>query len=262
MLKAEAKPAISQWVADQTAAWAVANVDKLLQMDEAAAFKMLRWYWSRSPKDPLSLEAEILGYHAGVLSDASELGDSVHEWIEADLSGFTPYPDVSDKGARFWECITAWNEFKSQHDIKYHRTEITVWGGDYGRLGYAGTFDLLLEIDGRMTLVDIKTSRGLYSSTWMQLAALYNAPVLLEEGEDGVDQYIRDWQKPITDLAVIHVRPSDVTSQGYPMDAFCNLVPMPGDRDLHFKSFMALREYVESQYELKQLEKEAAKNGK
>jgi len=262
ILKNEAKPAISQWVADQTAAWAVANVDKLLTMDEAKAFGMLRWYWNRSPKDPLSKESELLGYHAGVLSDSGELGDAVHEWIEADLSGTTPYPDVSDKGARFWECVSAWDAFKAQHEITFHRTEVTVWNNRSDGLGYAGTFDLLLEIDGVLTLVDIKTSRGLYSSTWMQLAALFNAPVLLEEGEDGVDKYIHDWTAPVKNLAVIHVRPSDITSQGVPMEPFAKLVQMPASPDIHFQSFMGLRQYAEAQRLLKQAEKEAKKNGR
>jgi hypothetical protein len=239
VLKAEAKPAIAQWAADQTAAWAVANWEKLGTMADARAFKMLRWYWNRAPKgEPLSIENEMLGYHAGVLSDSGDLGDAVHEWIEADLSGEPCPVDVLSMGTAFWECVAAWNEFKSQHEIKFHRTEITVWNDRADGLGYAGTFDLLLEIDGELTLVDIKTSRGLYSSTWMQLAALYNAPVLLEEGEDGIDKFILG-------------RPSDVSNKGEAMEKFAKLVPMPGNHATHFKSFLGLRTYLEAQRELK-----------
>lgn len=183
-------------------------------------------------------------YHTGVLSDAGELGDSVHEWIEADLFG-TPFPDVSNRNDAFWECVEEWGKFKSEHDIIPHRVENTVWSDTRDGLGYAGTFDMQCEIDGKMYLLDIKTSRGLYSSTWMQLAALYNAPVLLDEDENGVDRFILNWQKPITDIAVIHVRPNDDDR-----DKFCKLVPMPGDHSLHFKSFLGLRQYVEAQREL------------
>lgn len=253
VLKAEAKGALVQWAADQTAAWAVANWEKLGTMSESRGVGFLRYFWNRTPKgEPLSKENELLGYHTMVLDDASELGDAVHEWIECDLSGDPCPVDVLSMGSRFWECVAAWNEFKSQHEIVYHRTEITVWNDRADGLGYAGTFDLLLEIDGELTLVDIKTSRGLYSSTWMQLAALYNAPVMLEEGEDGVDNFIIGWNLPIKKLAVIHVRPSDISYQGEPMKPFAKLVPMPGLHTTHFKSFMGLRQYIEAQREHKQ----------
>lgn len=247
VLKCESKPALVQWAADQTAAFAVANAEQLLSMSDAKAWGFLRFFHKREPKDPLS-EAltNMATYHTGVLSDAGSLGDSVHEWIEADLSGVTPYPSVKDRNPAFWQCVAAWNAFKAKHKIVYHRTECTVWNE---RDGYAGTFDLQLEIDGEMYLIDIKTSRGLYSSTWMQLAALFNAPVLLSEGEDGVDRFLLDWQKPIQKLAVIQVRPDD--DNGKP--AFCDLVEVPGDLDLHFKSFLGLRQYLEAQKGLGQL---------
>lgn len=248
ILKAESKPALVQWAADQTAAYAVANAEQLFRMSDAKAWGFLRWFHKREPKDPLSKEfTDLSTYHTGVLSDAGELGDSVHEWIEADLSGTTPYPSVIDRNEAFWQCVSAWNQFKSEHDIVFHRTECTVWNPDDG---YAGTFDLELEIDGEMYLIDIKTSRGLYSSTWMQLAALYNAPTLLDDSETpGVDKFLHDWQKPIQKLGVIHVRPEDDRGLG----AFAKLVELPGDHAIHYKSFLGLRQYVEAQRELGQL---------
>lgn len=245
VLKAEAKDALPQWSADQTAAMAVASGADILRMSDAKAWGFLRFYWKRTPKDPLSGDVDLASYHQGVLSDAGELGDSVHEWVEADLFGL-PFPDVSNRNQKFWECVAAWNRFKSEHDIVPHRVENTVWNNSGDGLGYAGTFDLLLEIDGVMYLIDIKTSRGLYSSTWMQLSALYHAPVLLDEDESGVDRFIHDWQKPIKKLAVIHVRPTDDDGS----DPFCKLVDMPGSHDLHFKSFLGLRQYLEAQKEL------------
>lgn len=248
VLKAEAKDALTQWSADQTAAFAVAEGARLLGMSDAKSWGFLRFVWKRTPKDPLSNEIDLNSYHHGVLSDAGELGDSVHEWVEADLFQL-PFPDVSNRNEKFWQCVAAWNEFKSQHEIVPHRVENTVWNNSGDGLGYAGTFDLLLEIDGVMYLIDIKTSRGLYSSTWMQLAALYNAPILLDEDENGVDRFIKGWQLPIKKLAVIHIRPDDDDGT----EAFCKLVDMPGKHELHFKSFLGLRQYIEAQRELKEV---------
>jgi hypothetical protein len=244
ILKAESKDALTQWSADQTAAFAIAQGERLLSMADAKAWGFLRFYWKRSPKDPLSGDVDLNDYHTGVLSDAGELGDSVHEWIEADLFGL-PFPDVRNRNSAFRDCVGQWNKFKSEHTIVPHRVENTVWNNSGDGLGYAGTFDLLCEIDGELYLLDIKTSRGLYSSTWMQLAALFHAPTLLEEGENGVDRFIHDWQKPIKRLAVIHVRPDDDDRE-----AFCKLVEMPGDHNTHFKSFLGLRQYIEAQREL------------
>lgn len=248
VLKAEAKPALQQWVADQTAAYAIANAHELLRMSDLKGFGLLRFFWKRQPKDAFDGAVDLSTYHTGVLADAGEMGDGVHEWIEADLFGL-PFPDVTNRNAAFWQCIAAWNKFKSEHTIVPHRTEITVWNDREDGLGYAGTFDLLAEIDGVLMLIDIKTSRGLYSSTWMQLSALYEAPVMLEEGPDGVDSFIHGWQLPVEGLAVIHVRPDDDDGR----DAFAKLVPMPADpgktwRDScasFVKSFLGLRQYME-----------------
>lgn len=247
VLKAESKPAIAQWVADQTSAYAIANAHELLRMSDTKGFKMLRFFWNREPKDAFDGDLDINHYHAGVLSDAGEMGDAVHEWIEADLFGH-PFPDVSNRNQSFWECVAQWNAFKAEHTIVPHRTEVTVWNDREDGLGYAGTFDILCEIDGEMYLIDIKTSRGLYSSTWMQLAALYNAPVLLEEGPDGVDSFVHDWQMPVVKLAVIHVRPEDGDRR-----AFAKLVEMPGDHKSWFKGFLGLRQYLEAMREAPKL---------
>lgn len=207
-------------------------------MSDMKAWGFARFFWKREIKDAFSADWDPADYSQGVLQDSSELGDAVHEWIEADLFGLE-FPDVSNMNQMFWECVAEWNAFKAEHEIVPHRVENTVW--NESELGYAGTFDLLVEVDGRLMLIDIKTSRGIYTSTWMQLAALYNAPVLLDEGEDGVDRFIEDWQKPIEGLGVLHVRPNDDKGA-----AFCELLEMPGDHSTWFGGFMGLRQYVEA----------------
>lgn len=246
VLKNEAKPAIAQWAANQTAAYAVANAERLLGMSDAKAYGFLQYFWNRAPKDPLSTDLDLAGYHNSVLSDAGELGDSVHEWIEASLFTTSPFPSVIDRNERFWECVEQFDKWRSTVDLVPHRTEVTVWDErPEDGLGYAGTFDLQAEINGEMYLIDVKTSRGLYSSTWMQLAALYNARYLLQEGPDGKDQMIEDWQKPIQKLAVLHVRPNDVNYDGSVRPAFARLVEMPYEQERFFQSFLGLRSYAE-----------------
>lgn len=252
VLKAEDKPALVQWAVDQTVAYAIANADELNRMSESRAYGFLRWYHTRKV-DALAAEFDISNYHQGVLSDAGELGTMVHEWVQADIAE-TPYPDVSKAGQKFWECVAAWDQFRAEHDVKAHFTEHTVWSEIHG---YAGTFDGVWTIDGKHTLMDIKTSRGLYSSTWMQLAALYGAEELLMDGADGEDIVVRDWTSPVERIAVMHIRPGDFTAAGEVMDPFCKMVDLPATPELHFESFKGLLGYGKAQLAIKESIKEA-----
>lgn len=257
VLKAEAKPAIAQWAANQTAAYAVANVDQLLTRSEDVGYKMLRFFWNRTPK--VDSTTDIFNYHEGVLDDASEMGTWLHEYVQADVDGSTdPYPDLDAAHDSHWEMVEEWNAFKAEHDIRAHFTEKTVWNEE---LGYAGTLDGVWEFDGKLCLMDIKTSRGLYTSTWMQLAALWNSPEMFMPQENDTYASLTGWQKPIEGIGVLHVRPKDWDHRGRPMDAFCKWVPAQ-DLDQHFTAFRGLLQYGEAQKELRALEKARGKSGK
>lgn len=254
VLKAEAKPAIAQWAANQTAAYAVANVEQLLTHSEDWGYKMLRFFWNRTPK--LDGETNITNYHQGVLDDASEMGSWMHEYMQADVDGSDlPYPDLDAASDPHWEMVAQWDKFKAEHDVRPHFTERTVWNGE---LGYAGTMDGIWEFDGKLCLMDIKTSRGLYSSTWMQLAALMNAKEMFVPEEDDSYSSLTGWQKPLEGAGILHIRPNDWDSRGNPMDAFCRWVPAQ-DLDTHFESFKGLLAYGEAQKKLRALEREREK---
>lgn len=256
VLKAESKPAIAQWVANQTAAYAVANVDQLLTRSEDVGYKMLRFYWNRTPK--VNAETDIFNYHEGVLEDAAEMGTWLHEYVQADVDGSEEeYPDLDAANDSHWQMVEKWNAFKADHDIRAHFTERTVWNDE---LGYAGTLDGVWEFDGKLCLMDIKTSRGLYTSTWMQLAALWNSPEMFTPQDDDTYASLTGWQKPIENIGVLHVRPNDWDSRGNPMDAFCKWVPA-NDLDLHFEGFKGLLQYGLAQKAVRDAVKAREKNG-
>lgn len=257
VLKAENKPALNQWVADQTAGFAVANAESLLTHSEDWGFKYLRWYYKREA----SVEGEgltIRDWHNGVRDDAADMGTAIHEWIQADLVPGLQYPDLTNQGDPFWQMVEEWERWKAGKEIVPHFTEVTVWNEE---AGYAGTFDGLWNVDGKHCLMDIKSSRGLYSSTWMQLSAIYNAPEMFLAQDDDTYAAIRDWQTPVEELAVLHIRPNDSDSRGREMPAFCKWIPVPGDHVLHYKSFQGLLQYKHAQRELALLEREMEKNG-
>jgi hypothetical protein len=262
VLKAENKPALIQWAVDQTAGYAVANATALLSHSEDWGYKYLRWYYKRTPKfETDTPEMEVQSYHEGVRDDAADMGTAIHEWIQADLVPELQYPDLTNQGEAFWQMVDKWEEWKQGKEIVPHYTERTVWNP----AGYAGTYDGLWEVDGRMTLMDIKSSRGIYDSTWMQVSALYEAPTQFEPSGDEYTA-LHDWQLPVTNLAVLHIRPNDWDNRtGKPMPAHCKWLEMPGGIDsqkTYYKGFEGLLHYTQAMREITLAGREREKNDK
>lgn len=255
VLKAENKPALLQWAVDQTAGYAVANATSLLTHSEDWGFKYLRWFYKRvAPIE--GAEVDLHSYYNGVRDDAADMGTAIHEWIQADVVPTLQYPDTTNQGEPFWQMVEAWDKWRTGKEIIPHFTERTVW---HDELGYAGTFDGLWQIDGKHALMDIKSSRGLYESTWMQLSALYNAPEVFVPKDDDSYYALKDWQKPVEEIAVLHIRPEDF-KQGKTVLPFCKWIEMPGSHETYFKGFTGLLQYTHAMRELKVEAKEAGKN--
>lgn len=110
------RPALRQWVANQTAAYAAYIAEDLVGREEEQRYNMLRWYHSRHKTsdfdNPL---VDIADAHNGVLNDAAQLGTAVHEWIEADLLGLIE-PEIYR--AEQEQMIVAYLEWKADQDIK------------------------------------------------------------------------------------------------------------------------------------------------
>lgn len=101
---------------------------------------------------------------------ALDVGSSVHHAAEKYLlSGKTiahNEPQAVKNG------FTAFKNWADAHKPKILETEMTVY---HPQLLYAGTYDLLCEIDGVLTMVDYKTSSDIWDTYWLQLAAYVRA---------------------------------------------------------------------------------------
>lgn len=250
ILKQLNKPALIQWAVDQTAAFAVANIDGLLSRTEEQGWGMLRWYWNR---DPLKGEVELRNFYNGVRDDAAELGTMIHEWIAAD-HGEGLYPDTSMAPEFMWQMVEVWNEWKSQHDVKPIVSEATVWSN----YGYAGTLDGIWEIDGIRYLLDVKSSRNVYDEHYMQVAALGGADVMMvEEGEGWVEKPIPEFDA----YALLRIRPEDVDKDGNIREPYCKLEVLDsGEMPYHLKAFKNLVDVTNTQMALKEYRKESQKS--
>lgn len=263
VLGALEKPGIPQWVADNTAAYAVANAAELLSRSDKQGFNMLRYYHSRKPDfdDP---SVDLSNYSAGVLSDAGQLGTITHDWIEAHVWGdFTPtlvrweQEQMADK----------FIEFLDKNDVEPVLSESTVVSTDNHS---AGTLDHLWWINGRPTLLDVKTSRGTYITHAAQVAALSASDVLMVEHPEpvegsveyttkklGTTHWTEDVLPSFNQHAILHVRPDDYDRNGNKIPAFCTLKIIPQWKiDAAYELYLGALKVRHAQQRIKHLEKE------
>jgi len=77
--------------------------------------------------------------------------------------------------------------------------------------GYAGSFDLIADVDGIRTLIDIKTGKRVHTDHALQLALYFGAEFIggydQMEGKDVVFDYATDLFKDCASMAVLHLRP-------------------------------------------------------
>ena len=121
--------------------------------------------------------------HKRALEKASDIGTQVHhlvEWTLRQQCGqlVGQEPRVVDDAQ--W-AFMAWQDWARSVALKPLLIEQTV----YSRVhGYAGTMDLVAEVNGVRTLIDFKTGKAIYSEAHLQNVAYQVA--LSEMGHDGV----------------------------------------------------------------------------
>lgn len=108
---------------------------------------------------------------------ARDIGTLVHNYAEVRLNGGTinipSHPEAAN-------ACRAFNNWLTDFDVKPKMIERMCFSK---RHNYCGTFDLFGSINGVNTLVDFKTSKQIYSETFLQLSAYQEA---LEE-EMGIE---------------------------------------------------------------------------
>lgn len=132
---------------------------------------LFNWYFEGG-KEAAALEAEGLGPFRTIWDlprGAAEIGTIVHAMIECDLRGneldralYQPWPAEAD------EAFDVWLEFKDTSHVETVAVEHPLTSVRYR---YGGTLDLVARINGRLTLADFKTGKGVYSEHLYQIAA-------------------------------------------------------------------------------------------
>jgi CRISPR/Cas system-associated exonuclease Cas4 (RecB family) len=107
---------------------------------------------------------------------AGDIGTYVHNFLEGELKSRAglqpapvfPYDMPAEYAVPVSNSIDAGLKFFDEHEIKLVQAESPRWSPTHG---FIGTGDLIAEVDGELTVVDYKTSKRLYDTVFLQLAA-------------------------------------------------------------------------------------------
>lgn len=112
--------------------------------------------------------------HTKKSDTGKSVGTEVHTAIEVLLNG-----GIASSGPEAYKAIETFRLWFNQNKPKVLATERIVYSKE---LDYAGTYDALLEIDGKVILADVKTTNasrtaplGIYPEMFLQLAAYARA---------------------------------------------------------------------------------------
>jgi predicted RecB family nuclease len=182
ILGAVGKPALIQWAANEERAFVMETAANLYE-DIHGTPKMERVTFLSTMLTRLGKEKA----HQRALAKAGAIGSQVHALIEWTLRAQLcekpgPSPAITEKGMWAFSVFQKWAKSVS---LKPILIEQTVWSATHG---YAGTLDLLAEVEGKLTVIDWKTGKRVYPEAHLQNAAYRHA--LREMGHSDAEQGI------------------------------------------------------------------------
>ena len=188
------KPALVGWGIRETATFAIEHKDEWVSLPKADQLKLLK------------------GAPYSKRDAAGDRGSAIHAALEAVVDD-TPLPEglTEDEEA----CAAAAMGFLGDLGGTFLATELIVFNFS---VGYAGTLDLWhCADDGTTSIIDYKSSKGIYPDHGVQQAAYANCEwVLLGAGTNGKEEswegQLIPWKPEYSQkLSVCHVEPTGTT---------------------------------------------------
>lgn len=118
-----------------------------------------------------SMVAEAKKAYRAKSKKAMDIGTLVHELIEKHCqTGIAP--DLKDEPDEVQTAFNAWLQWTEENDFEPLVQEVQVCDPV---VGYAGRFDAIAKVNGVVTLLDFKTSTGIWDEYLYQLGAYWSA---------------------------------------------------------------------------------------
>ncbi len=109
-----------------------------------------------------------------VINDALEVGNDTHQWIE----DYINYGHACEDTDGLWRCnhilkpVKAFLKWEEEYNPEWVDAERKVYCDKYK---YAGTVDAVAKINGRVCVIDFKTSKKIYKPYHLQVTAYAQA---------------------------------------------------------------------------------------
>ena len=185
VLSVIAKPALVPWSAKVEREMVITAAADLY-LDCAETPPMTRIGWVASLRARLGREKA----NQKELAKAAEIGSQAHALIEWNLkSQLCAQPGPAPRiGAKAMWAFAAWERWSQSVNLKPIMIEQVCWSENFG---FAGTFDLMAEVNGRLTLLDWKTGKRVYAEAHLQNAAYRAAVREMGHGDIGAGMIVR-----------------------------------------------------------------------
>lgn len=165
VLSVISKPALLNWYA-KVEREMVLKCSADLYEDCPSNTRMSRTGWITTMQSRLTNEKAA----ARELAKAAEIGSQVHKLIEWNLKAQLCYeagPSPAVSGRAMW-AFMAWQDWAKSVHLKPIFVEQVIYSRTHG---YAGTMDLLADVNGKLTVLDWKTGKAVYPEAHLQNAA-------------------------------------------------------------------------------------------
>lgn len=122
----------------------------------------LKEYWKRGDKYTMEKDFER----------AAEHGRKVHGYVQQ--LNYGQEIDLSEESAAVHKDVAAYVEFVRHWNPSEMQTEQIVFYSD-DKMQFAGTVDIVCRVDGKLVLIDLKTSNSISNSHYLQVLAYAKA---------------------------------------------------------------------------------------
>ena len=115
-------------------------------------------------------------------AEAATIGSAVHEWIENYVKGQkVEMPDTKEAQIG----VNAFLDWEKENKVKFISSERAVYSRKHD---FIGKMDIEAKVNGKLCMIDIKTSNGIYNTYNMQTAAYVKA-----DEEESEKEYHGRW---------------------------------------------------------------------
>lgn len=179
--------------------------DKLVKLDEVSKLWLIQ---------------EAKKAHRNRTQHAADIGSFVHAWVEAHIKyqlGIGPKPKKPSND-QVISGVKAYLAWEKANKVEYVYSERKIYSLAHH---YAGTVDIVARVNGKLSVVDIKTSNYMNVEFWLQTAGYVQA---LEEefSEKFAERYVirLDKESPVAEP---HVASAEGRKQETDIETFLGL---------------------------------------